>query len=230
MLARGLVQMGGIPSRGAGPGDILASGEVISALAADANSTITGAMIAGGILNRTGMTAGRTDTTDTAHATLVALGGNDFAANVLPGVTFRFIYRQSAAFLTTWAHGRGWVAGIGTLNVTASLIRTFLCKVLNSTPEVVLTAATIIATPDVTLAVPAAPGTITPGMLVSAAAGITAGTRVAGVHYGSTANRDNTDKIVRVTLDQNAITASDPAKSITFSPMIEINGLGEQTL
>jgi len=230
MLARGMVQQGGIPSRGAGPGDILASGEVIGLMTADANSTITAAIIAGGMVRRSGQSAGRTDTTDTADAVLVGLGGNDYSANILPGTVFKFIYQNTVAQVITWAHGRGWVAGLGVLDVAASAVREYFCKVLNTSREVVRTCATTIATPDVVLAEPQPAGTITPGMLVSAAAGITAGTRVAGVHYGSTANRDNTDKIVRITLDQNAITASDPAKSITFSPVIEINGIRASTL
>lgn len=228
MLARGTVYGGSVTERQAGPGDILGSGETIAALAADANSTITGAMIAGGILNRTGMTAGRTDTTDTAQLTLVALAGNDFALNVLPGTTFRFLYRQSVAFATTWAHGRGWVAGIGTLDVTASRIKEFLCRILNSTPEVTVNISTTNASAICTLDVPQAPGTITPGMLVTAA-NVTAGTKVAGVSYGKTSTRDNTDKICGFTLDA-AATGTAAGTSSIFSPVIEINGLGEKTL
>lgn len=228
MLARPTVMGGGVTERPAGAGDILASGEVINALAGDVNSTIPAASIAGGIINRTGMTAGRTDTTDTADNVLRALGGNDYAINVSPGTTFRFSYRQSAAFATTWAHGRGWIAGVGTLDVAASTLKEFLVEVLNSTPEVALTGATTNASAAVTLAVPQPAGTITPGMVVSAAAGITAGTRVAGVHYGDS-NRQNTDKICSITLDQNA-TATDAAKALTFSPCLRINGLGQKAI
>lgn len=229
MLARATVYGGGVTERQAGPGDILGAGETIAALATDANSTLTGAMIAAGIINRTGMTLGRTDTTDTAENVLRALAGNDYDANVLAGTTFRFSYRQSAAVATTWAHGRGWIAGIGTLDVTASRIKDFMVEILNATREVALTGATTNASAVVTLAVPQALGIITPGMLVSAAAGITAGTRVAGLIIGDSTNRNSTDKIVGVTLDQNA-TATDAAKALTFSPCLRINGLGEKTL
>jgi len=229
MLARGMISQGGIPARQAGPGDVLASGEVIAALATDANSTITGAMIAGGILNRTGMTAGRTDTTDTAQNVLTALGGNDFAVNVIPGTTFRFTYRQSAGFATTWGHGRGWIAGTGTLDVTASRIKEFLIEVLNSTPEVTTNCGTTNASATVTLDVPQPAGTITSGMLVTGT-GITAGTRVAGVHYGSSSTRSNTDKICSITLDANATATTASGVSLIFSPVLRINGLGERTL
>jgi hypothetical protein len=229
MLARAIVAGGPAMSRSVQPGDILASGEVYQALAGDVNSTITAALIAAGLINRTGMTAGRTDTTDTADAVLKAMGGNDYQVNIVPGSAFRFSYRQAAAFATTWAHGRGWIAGIGTLDVPASNIRDYLCRILNSTPEVALTGATTNANAVVTLAVPQAPGVITPGMLVSAAAGITAGTKVAGVQYGDSTNRINMDKIVAITLDQNA-TATNAANALTFSPVIEISTTGTKAI
>lgn len=229
MLARGMVAMGGIPARGAGPGDILASGEVINALAGDVNSTIPAASIAGGIINRTGMTIGRTDTTDTAQNTLTALGGNDFAVSVLPGTTFHFAYRQSAAFATTWAHGRGWIAGTGTLDVAASTIKDFLVEVLNSTPEVTVSCGTTNASAVVTFDVPQPAGSVTPGMLVTGA-GVTAGTRVAGVTYGKTSTRNNTDKICEITLDANATATAASGVALIFSPVLRINGLGGKAI
>lgn len=229
MLARPTVFGGSVTERQAGPGDIIASGEVLAALAADANSTLTGAMIGSGIINRTGMTAGRTDTTDTADNVLLALGGNDFSTNIMPGTTFRFQYRQSVAFATTWGHGRGWIAGQGVLDVAASSIKTFLVEVLNSSREVTINAGTTNASAAVTLDVPQAPGTITPGMIVTGA-GITAGTRVAGVAYGKTTTRDNTDKICSITLDQNATATAASGVALTFSPCLRINGMGVQTL
>jgi hypothetical protein len=67
MMARPTVFGGSVTERQAGPGDILVTGEsFIAGPSADANSTLTAAMIVAGVLNRTGMTAGRTDTTDTA--------------------------------------------------------------------------------------------------------------------------------------------------------------------
>lgn len=210
-------------------GDILASGESYAALAADANSTITGAMIAAGILNRTGMTAGRTDTTDTAENVLLALSGNDFDRNVLNGCTFRFTYIQTVAFATTWAHGRGWVAGSGTLNVAASAVREYLCRILCAQKEVATNCGTTNASAAVTLDVPQAAGSIVPGMLVTGA-GITAGTKVAGVTYGRTTQRDNTDKICALTLDQNATATTASGVALIFSPVIEINGIRASTL
>lgn len=229
MLARGTINQGGIPARQAGPGDILASGEVLGALATVGAGTWTGALIAGGIIRRTGPVGGYTDTTDTAQNILTSLGGNDFAANVLPGTSFRFMFLNTVAQAMTFAAGRGVVAGLGVLNGTASLVREYLLRVLNSSPEVTTTVGTTNASAIVTLDTPLAAGTITPGMLVTAA-NVTAGTKVAGVTYGRTSTRDNTDKICSITLDANATGTVASGTSAIFSPVVEINGLREGTL
>lgn len=215
--------------RAAGAGDLLASGESFAALAADANSTLTGAMIASGVINRTGMTAGRTDTTDTADNVLNALSGNEVDRDVLTGCTFRFIYRQAAAFATTWAHGRGWIAGVGTLNVTASLVREYIVEILCAAREVTRNCGTTNASTAVTLDEPQPAGTIVPGMLITGA-GVTAGTRVAGVTYGRTSDRSNTDKICAITMDANATATVASGVALIFSPVLRINSIGERTL
>ncbi len=227
LRATGLAQS--VSERQVGPGDLLAAGETLAALAADANSTLTAAMIVAGIINRSGMTAGRTDTTDTAENVLAAFGGNDNDRNVLEGCTFRFKYRQSAAQATTWAHGRGWIAGTGTLDVTASRVRSYMCRILCAKKEVAVpNATTHNGTKAIELATPQAAGSIVPGMMVSGA-GITAGTRVVGVTYGDATNRGNTDKICAITTDTNS-TADASGVALTFSPVIEINSDGENTL
>ncbi len=230
MLARPTVFGGSVTERQAGPGDVLCTGEsFIAGPSADANSTLTAAMIVAGVLNRTGMTAGRTDTTDTAENVLTTLSGNDFDRNILPGNSFRFKYVQNQAFATTWAHGRGWVAGTGVLNVAASTWRSFLCKVLCAAKEKTLNCGTTNASAAVTLDVPQATGTIVPGMLVTGT-GITAGTKVAGVTYGNTTTRADTDKICAITLDQNATATAASGVSLIFSPVIELSSDGSGTL
>lgn len=217
------------PARQAGPGDLLAAGESIATLALDSNQTLTAAMIAAGIISRSGMSAGRTDTTDTADNVLNALCGNDVDRNALaPGNTFRFEYRQSVAFATTWAHGRGWIAGTGGLDVAASTIKTFMVEILNATRETSQTCSTTGANAIITLLTPIAMGLVTPGMLVSGT-GITAGSRVIGVTIGDTVNRINTDKIVAITIDQNTASAQ-AGTALTFSPVLRINGLGGKTV
>lgn len=228
MLARGLVTSGAVSSRPAGPGDVLCSGESYATLTTAGAGTILGSMIAAGILHRTGPGAGYTDTTDTAENILKALAGNDYAVNVLPGTTFRFLFRNTVAFLMTFAAGLGVIAGTGTLNVTASLVREYLLEVLNSTPTFTTLCSTAAASAIVTLLTPAAMGSITPGQLVSGT-GITAGSRVAGVTIGSSVTRDNVDKITAITLDQNSASAQ-ASTNLSFSPVIRFNGIRESTL
>lgn len=234
MLVRPTVsRAGSVSGRDAGPGDIISLGDYIGAgPSADAAATITAAMIAVGIVNRTGTTAGRTDTTDTADNVLAALSGNDFDRNVLAGNTFRFKYIQNQAFLITWAHGRGWVAGAlaGTLNVAASTWRSFVCKILCAAKEVAVANCTVHnGTKAIELATPQPAGTIVPGMMLTSAGNITAGTKIVGVTYGDSTNRINTDKICAITTDTNSI-ADAAGQSITFSPVIEISSEGSGTL
>src|SRR5712664_2792401 len=228
-LARGTVYSNSVSERQAGPGDILASGESLAALATVGAGTWTGAIIAAGIIRRTGPAGAYVDTTDTAQNILAALAGNDFALNVIPGTTFRLLFQNTVAFAMTFAAGRGVVTGVGTLNGTASLVREYLMTILNSTPEVALSSGTTNASAAVTLDVPQPMGTVTPGMLVTGV-GITVGTRVAGVVTGDTVNRKNMDKITGVTLDQNATATAASGVQLTFSPVIKIDGLRESTL
>lgn len=229
MLARGMVTGGSVTGRQAGPGDVLASGESYATLTTAGAGTILGSMIAAGILHRTGPGGGYTDTTDTAENILRALAGNDYAVNVMPGTTFRFIFRNTVAFLMTFAAGLGVIAGTGTLNVTASLVREYLLEVLNSTPTFSTLCSTTGANAIVTLLTPAAMGSITPGQVVSGT-GITAGSRVAGVTIGDSGTaRGSVDKITAVTLDQNTASAQS-STNVTFSPCIRFNGLRESTL
>src|SRR3972149_7023690 len=113
MLARGVVTAGSVTGRQAGPGDVLASGESYATLTTAGAGTILGAMFAAGILHRTGPGGGYTDTTDTAENILIALAGNDYKVNVMPGTTFRFLFRNTVAFLMTFAAGLGVIAGTG---------------------------------------------------------------------------------------------------------------------
>ena len=227
MLVAPVVGQGVSSARQAGPGDILGSGETIAALATAGAGTITAAMIAAGILNRTGPGGGYTDTTDTANAILLALAGNDPAMKIANGTTFRFIFRNTVAFAMTLAGGVGVLLG-SSVNGTASLVREYLVSILNSTPAIILVANTTNANAIVTLQTPQPLGTITPGMLV-VGTGITVGSRVAGVNIGDQTNRGGTDKIYTITLDQNGASVQ-TGVSLTFSPVVRFDGLREGTL
>jgi hypothetical protein len=213
-------------------GDILLSGEVIGSLGTAGAGTWAGALIATGLFRRTGPGAGYTDTTDTAANILAALAGNSPSAEVAPGTTFRLRVLNTVAFLLTFAAGVGVVTGTGTLNVSASTWRDFLFTVLNSSPAQQLNCNTVNASAAVTFVLP--PGisaykmgpdpqavNITPGMSVSGT-GISAGTTVIGVTQGQ-------GGVIGVTLSANA-TATNNGVQLTFSPTIQVDGIGSGTL
>lgn len=220
------------------PGDVMVAGEVISKLTTVGSGTVTAAMIATGILNRTGPAGGFTDTFDSAANIIAALGGaaTGTGATLTPGSTFRFRYINSVALAMTFAAGIGIVSGIGTLNVAASVIRDYLFTVLNASPPVSLNCTFLTASTIVTFVLPpnmtsfpmgAADNpqgiAITPGMGVTDAttgASISAATTVVGVTQG-------VGGVTGVTLNQNTAGASAAlGDSLNFFPRVQIDSLG----
>lgn len=218
MLTRPMVHAGGL-ARVAAPGDTLAAGESISAgaISTAGAGTLTGAAIATGIIRRTGPGAGYTDTTDTAQNIITALAGNNAAADVLPGSSFRLLFINTVAFAMTFAAGTGVVSGTGTLGVAASSVREYLVTVENATPQTIVAGDTTNASTAVTFDESQDMGDITPGMVVSGT-GITAGTKVAGI------TQDGGGKISGVTLD-TAATANGSSVQLTFSPAVRFDSL-----
>lgn len=217
------------------PGDLLLSGEVISTIATAGSGTLTAAAIATGIIKRTGPAGAFTDTTDTAANIIAALSGNNPAADVVPGSTFRLRYMNTVALAMTLANGQGVVSGAGTLNVAASVIRDYLLTILNASPPQTLLATFLTASPLVLFTLP--PGmtafpigpnpqslNITPGMGVvdnTTGGSISAATTVVGITQGQ-------GGITGVTLNQNTAGASaaSPGDSLTFFPRVQIDSLG----
>ncbi len=82
-------------------GDGIAANCSVVVVTADANDTVTVSDIAGGVLQYTGFTAGRTLTTDTAVNILAAAPDMDI------GDSFLAIVSIVPAFAGTWAAGAG---------------------------------------------------------------------------------------------------------------------------
>lgn len=234
-LVRARVTDGGMV-REINPGDLLAGGENILAGAdtVAGGDTLTGAMFATGIIRRTGPTGAYTDTSPTSADIITALSGNNPAADVVPGSTFRLLFQNTVAFAMTLAAGTGVVLGTGTTTIAASLVREYLITILNASPPVTLQTGTVNGTKALTFVLPAgmtsypigpAPNAIniTPGMIVSGT-GITAGTKVLGITQGQ-------GGITGVTTDTNSTATSVAAGvALTFSPVVQIDGLRSSTL
>lgn len=80
MFTRPLVAADGITRQGK-PGDGCYANFASAAISADANTTYTVAQISGGLIIRTGLTAGRTDTTPTGAAIDAAFPSMDVGDN-----------------------------------------------------------------------------------------------------------------------------------------------------
>lgn len=217
------------------PTDLMLGGENIltGALATAGDGTWTAAMITSGIIRRTGPVGGYTDTTDTATNIIAALAGNNPAADVVPGTTFRMLLINTVAQALTFAAGVGVVAGTGTVNVAASLVREYLFTVLNAQAAVTIQSATTNASKVVTWILPSGRSALVQGPNgtnnVSFGAsvsgtGITAGTTVAGVTAG-------VGGTIGVTLSANATaTSAAGGVALTFGPSVQVDGIRSSTL
>lgn len=235
MLVTPSVYGASVISRRAGPGDVLALGGNLSAgaLATVGDGTWTGALIATGIIRRTGPTGDYSDTTDTAANILTALAGNGWAAEVVAGQSFRLLVQNTVAYVATLVAGTGVTLGTGTTTIAASLVREYILSVLNASPPLTLNCNTTNSSATVTfnlptgmVALPIGPSpladNVTTGMIVSGT-GITAGTTVIGVTQG-------VGGITGVTLSANATATSSGGVSLTFGPNIRIDSLRSSTL
>lgn len=242
MLVRPMVPQGGLPSRRMMPGDTLVSMQSLTpgAIATAGAGTWTGAAMASGIIRRTGPVGGYTDTTDTAQNIIAALLGNDNAADVVPGTSWRLLFLNTVAQAHTFAAGRGVVSGTGTLTTAATKVHDYLLTILNATPELTLMGTfgngalpVVFTLPPGVVAFPfPAAGNllgilITPGMLVTdntTGGNITAGTKIQQVTQGQ-------GGIIGITLDtvSAGASAAAPGDSLTFSPVIQIDSLATIT-
>jgi len=241
MLARAMVREGGIFDRTVSPGDLLAFGDSDSALTTVGAGTWLAAAIATGTILRTGPAGGYTDTTDIGQNIIGALASgfnyNPLSpdptkpwaalANVdaITGLSFRFLFINLVAQAMTFAAGATGVTagtgGSGVLNCAASLVREYRVTVRNTTNLQVINASVPNASTVVTFTVSQPVGTVTPGMLVTAAAGIAAATSIVGVTHGQ-------GVLTGATLSQNS-TALITAANLTFSPEVKFDGLRSST-
>lgn len=120
MFLRAMVMDNGL-ARAARQGDGLLSARTPISMAADANSVIGAAQISGGLILRSGATAARTDTTDTAVALLAAMPFMDI------GDCYEFTVSVQVAFAITLAGGTG-VTASGNLVIAANGDNVFLLQ------------------------------------------------------------------------------------------------------
>lgn len=234
MLFRPSGPRGGLNDDRIQPGDLIATGRSLAALTTVGAGTITAAMIAAGIINRTGPTAGYTDTFDTAWNILQALAGNFPQPDTVQGLSFELTFINTVAFANTVAAPTNGGVVLGTnVNVAASLVRDYLVTINNASPPQNFYCGTTSANPTITLNQPYQMGTfdysnnkaygqITPGMSVYGT-GIPAGATVIGLIQGQQG------MVTGFTLSANA-TATAASVALALTPTITIQGLRSSTL
>ncbi len=215
------------------PGDTLLLGESLAADATVGAATLGASELVTGFLYRSGSTAAYNDTFDTATNVLAALAGNDWAAALIPGHSFKLRLINSVAFADTITLGAGMVAGSGTVaSVAASTWRDFMFTVTSVQQQISVNSSTTNGSKVVTWVLPSGQGSLQEGpnvgsvnIMIGASVsgtGIAANTTVAGITQGLGGT-------LGITLSANA-TATNSNVLLTFGPTIRVDGLGSGTL
>lgn len=192
-------------------GGLTNTGHLNNVLATNGAGTVTAAMVAAGIIRRTVVGAGYTDTFPSADAILVALGRPP------RGSSFLLVYQNSVAFAMTFAAGAG-VTTLGNVGASASLTRVYNVTVKNNSPASVVLGTTTNTSKVLSNLTEAQAAAVSVGMAISGT-GIGASSFVESVNVNS--------KTVTSTV---ASTATADNISITFSPVVEFHGLFEAAI
>lgn len=170
----------------------------------------TAALIAGGLIRRTGPVGGYTDTTDTAENIRIALGNPPF------GVSFLLLFCNDVAQALTFAAGVG-VTTTGTVTVANSVKRLYNVTMVNNTPQQAYVATIDGTTAVLTGMTRAMTDTLSVGMFASGT-GIAAASFINSIQPG-----------VGVTLGVNTTGGVVATPVVTFSPVVNFEGLGVMT-
>jgi hypothetical protein len=219
---------GGVPADRSYPGDTTLNGESLQNLGTVGAALWTGALIAGGLINRTGSTAAFNDTTDSAANILAALAGNGPSADVTTGTSWRMDVQNTVAFALTLSLGAGVIAGLGSLNIPASSVREYLLTVLSPQVPATVNATTTNGSAVVNWVLPpnqvALPEGASPLALnvqtgaTATGTGIPANTTVIGILAGQGGT-------IGVTLSANATATNAAGTPITFGPTIKMDAV-----
>lgn len=214
-LTKPLIFDGGF-ERAINQGDIPGGAEINNNLTTAGAGALTGTLLAGSILYRTGPTGAVADTTDTAANIIAALVSP--GQNVQAGTSYRLRYVNTVAFAITLTAGAGvTLFGVGTATINASSVKDFLVTLNNTTPQSISTATTTNGSAVVT------------GMTAAQTAALSVGQNVAGTGIAGSTTVIGVQPGVGVTLSANA-TATNSLVALTFTPAVTIQGLGQGLL
>lgn len=207
----------GFAERQVAIGDTVAATEVLPAAVAANTATITGAQLAGGFIQRT-VTAGGTDTIDTAANIIAGTSSGMGSAGVQNGTTVRVRWLVTGAFAVTVqaTANTGVTVTNGTVAAGAATSwKDFLVTYLNGSPMRTAMVTTTNASAILTGMTAADTANVTVGMIVTNAINGLQGLTVLSVQQG-----------VGVTLSGNANATSTTQVAVTFSPQVTLVGIG----
>ena len=214
MLLKPVVYDGSL-QRQLSPGDIVAGGEQIVASSTSTAITVTAALMAQGIFLRNPSGAA-TDTIDTAANIIAGLASGLGSNGIQSGTTFRlrWINTNGTNAVTVAATANtGVTVNRGT--VALSTAKEFLVTVNNGTPAQTFQANTTSGSAVVSGLTASQLALLSPGMVVTNAVNGLQGTTILAVNM--TAGT--------VTLSGNANATSSSPVTISFSPVITLDGL-----
>jgi len=188
-------------------GDVIPCNYISQNLTTVGAGTLTAALIAGGVVRRTGPAGGFIDTTDTGNNIWLALGSPP------AGSAYEFTYVNGVAFAMTFTPAFG-VVTVGTVNVAASVIRRYLVTVECDQPQATVLMNTTNASPTLQL------------VNLADVKNVAVGQAVSGVGIGAAPNLITAVNAATgaITVSVNS-TANGTNIAVTASPVISFEGL-----
>jgi hypothetical protein len=211
-IGRARIDGGGNYMRPQGPGDSIMEMTQPVAITTAGSGTITAQALIGTLIERTGPAGAFNETLETADNLIAAV------PNLSPGDSFEVTYRNTVAFAATLVAAEGAELFGAFTGVAASSVRRFLVTVFSNLRRQSFLASSTNASPTITGLTQAQAQLLQPGMGISAASGITAGTTILSVNSVTGT----------VTLSANATVTQQIA--MTFFPRYNIRGLWSATL
>ena len=195
-------------------GDLMAAGEVVPATDAGTTKTVTGANLLGGIILRSGAAA-MTDTLDSAANIVAALVGAVNGNAIQPGTTFRVRWVVSTANAVTVQATANTGVTVNRGSVAASSSRDFLITVNNGTQVQSYGVLTTNASAVLSGLTAAQLASLSVGMIVTNAVANLQGQTITSINMAAGT----------VTLSGNANATNTTPVSVTFSPVITVDGI-----
>jgi hypothetical protein len=204
----------GVAQRQIAVGDIVAGAESVPATNAGTAVTLTGSLLSSGnYLGNPGSAS--TLTLDTAANIIAALSSGIGNTGIQNGTSFRFRVIQTTAFTATLQATANTGVTVNRGVVPASGFKEFLVTIVNGTPAQTVQANTTNASNVVTGLTSAQAALLSVGQVVTNAVNGLQGTTITAVNI----------TLGTVTLSGNANATSSTPVAISFSPVVQLDGL-----